>query len=462
MRMSSHSAPLTFNIFYIYGLKDKYSLYIKQLYGNINFYQYNQGLNKFSNISKFAKPYYHFLDEFNLIKDNFILSGFQIFTFYNSYNSLLDFYLQKENDSEFININSKIFKFNNYKLYYLNFTVDHIIKLDNNFLDSEVIFIDKNGIKYILNKENKVIKNLKGDDITVKSNKKALIYFYKRIQESGITCLEFDKTQSGKIMKFNINNISKKNITANINIIKDFGFLGYYPIINERSYYKIKGNENQYEIYIENLYDKLTNDYLYENEGEKLIVFIYPFNESEFEISNVVYVNNLMTKNNKFNMEIIPANSNGVLILNLKNLSNNYYQFAMCKSKEIIFTISNSNGNYSKYYLNESKQILFENSSENEILIHSFKSDNEFLFAYTFDNYISNPFIKHKIISILELENNILQIKFESISEYYEKYYILIARKDDKNNIDSFSDICYISKLFINNDFNSIFVKTIY
>ena len=86
----------------------------------------------------------------------------------------------------------------------------------------------------------------------------------------------------------------------------------------------------------------------------------------------------------------------------------------------------------------------------------------EFLFSYTFDNYINNPFIKNKIISILELENNILQIKFESVSEYYEKYYILIARRDKKNNIESFSDICYISKLFIKNEFNSIFVKSIY
>ena len=216
-----------------------------------------------------------------------------------------------------------MFKFNNLvkllkenKLYYLNFTVDHIIKLDNNFLDSEVTFIDKNKVRYILNKENKIIWNLKGENITAKSNRKALIYFYKKINESGIIELEFDKTQSGKIMKFNITKISNKNVTANINIIKDFGFSGYYPMINERSYNKIKGNQSQYEIYIENLYDKLINDDLYENGGEKLIVFIYPFNESEFEISNITYVNNLMTKKNRFNMEIIPANPNGFLILN--------------------------------------------------------------------------------------------------------------------------------------------------
>ena len=96
------------------------------------------------------------------------------------------------------------------------------------------------------------------------------------------------------------------------------------------------------------------------------------------------------------------------------------------------------------------------------IILVKIKSDDEFLFSYTFDNKVSNPFIKNKILSIREIENNILQIKFESISEYYEKYYLLIAKKDDKNNMESFHDICYISKLFINNDFNTIFVKSIF
>ena len=157
-----------------------------------------------------------------------------------------------------------MFKFNNLvkllkgdKLYYLNFTVDHIIKLDSKFLDAEITFTDSNETKYILNKENKVIKNLSGNNITVIFNKLALIYFYKRIEESGIIEIEFDKNQKGKIMKFNITNVSGKELSANINIIKDFGFAGYYPMINERSHNQIKGNESQYEVYIENLYDKL-------------------------------------------------------------------------------------------------------------------------------------------------------------------------------------------------------------
>ena len=123
------------------------------------------------------------------------------------------------NDSEYININSSKSIFNNTVkilndniLYYLNFTLDHIIKLDNKFLNAEITFTDINGIKYILNKENKVLKHLKGDNITVISTQKALIYFYKRINSSDIIELEFDKNQKNKIMKFNINKISPKDI----------------------------------------------------------------------------------------------------------------------------------------------------------------------------------------------------------------------------------------------------------
>ena len=53
MRMSSHSADFLFNVFYIYGFKEKYHLYIKRHYEKINFYKYNLDLNKFTNISKF-------------------------------------------------------------------------------------------------------------------------------------------------------------------------------------------------------------------------------------------------------------------------------------------------------------------------------------------------------------------------------------------------------------------------
>ena len=65
-RRSSHADKFQFNSFYIYGLKEKYYLYIKKNYGNIDFYQYNKELNEFSDMSKFAQPY-DYSDDFDLI-----------------------------------------------------------------------------------------------------------------------------------------------------------------------------------------------------------------------------------------------------------------------------------------------------------------------------------------------------------------------------------------------------------
>ena len=82
---------------------------------------------------------------------------------------------------------------------------------------------------------------------------------------------------------------------------------------------------------------------------KKFIIFIYPINDQEFVISDVTYVENLLTIKNKFNLEVIPANNRSPLILNIKGIQNENYQFEMCKSKEIIFNIDSSNGNFTKY-----------------------------------------------------------------------------------------------------------------
>ena len=135
----------------------------------------------------------------------------------------------------------------------------------------------------------------------MRSTKKALLYFYQKINDADaeIIEIEFNKTQKGKIMKFNVINKSEKTQDTNINIIKDFGFSGYYPMISEKSWDKVEGNQNQFTVFVENLYDQLEDEDLYEDEGEKLIIFIYPFNEGELEISNITYVDNLLTIKNK-------------------------------------------------------------------------------------------------------------------------------------------------------------------
>ena len=479
-RNISQSSFLIREIIYIYGLKENYYLYTKKYYGNNEFYQYNKELDAFSDINQFITPYYHNFENYNLLNDNLlIISGYKLFTFYNTYDSLIDCYFQKVNDSAHISINENMLEngnlvklLNKNKNYTLDFTVDHLIKLDNNFLGAEVIFIDNNGIEYILNNSTKVIRDLKGDGITVKSTEKALVYFYKKINDfSQIEEINFDTSQKGKIMKFNITNIKNDSEYVRFNLIKDIGFSGYYPMLYKDSWDVIQGNQNIFTIYIENLYDKIEKEDLYESEGEKFIIYIESFNKEKYKIGQITYVDNLITAKNKFNFEVIPANFTGVLILDVFRIRKKYYQFMMCKSKKIDFKIESSNGiffeddhpieyPFKKTINNDSTIIVYKYS--NEILIHSFESDNEFLFSYSLDSFFSDAFYKYSILSIFETKKNILRITFKPITNNKEIYYILLAKKDSLINNVSLSDYCFMAKLFINNDFNSIFIKNIY
>ena len=165
-------------------------------------------------------------------------------------------------------------------------------------------------------------------------------------------------------------------------------------MINVKIWDVITWEEDQYTIHIENLYDKSIKDDLYESDGEKFVIYINRINIKEFEISNATYVDNLLTKKNKYNIEVVPPNSTGVIILNVNSIKGENYKFTMCKSKEIKFTIDSSNGNFASYdqeypfpKISKENGVSYfkkQRDFKNEILIHSFKSDSEFLFSYSF------------------------------------------------------------------------------
>ena len=128
MRVSTHCTDFGFNSTYLLDINENYYLYIKKLYGNVDIYQYKKKLNKYSDISKLNKLIYTYDDEY-LKRNNelIILSGFQLFSFFNMYNSLFDFYIQKVNDSEIIECNKQLYGnffklLNEDKKYYLNLT----------------------------------------------------------------------------------------------------------------------------------------------------------------------------------------------------------------------------------------------------------------------------------------------------------------------------------------------------
>ena len=493
MRINSFSSSYKYNVTYLFDIEAKYYLYIRKYNGNMNIYKNNKDLNLFSDFTEFQTipSTYEESDKYKIVNNDLLLiEGFHLFSFFMDYNCLFDLYLQKVEDLEYISINSEMFQFNNLvkllnenKIYYLNFTVDHLIKLDNNFLEAKVVFTDSNGKDFILDKYNKVIKDLKGNKIKVISSKKALVYFYKRIENynnSGVVI--FNKTQKRKNMIFNITN--NKNRDSSFYIVKDFGFEGYYPMISKKSWIYIKSSNNYYyskynsTIYIENIFDQ--SDYeLYEEEGERYLIYIFDsfenglpiFNSEKYNINNIIYIDNLITPKNKFNFEIIPPNSTGSIILNSNYNLNFKYQYFSCKNEIINLRIENSNYEYYfpyertfdnsqfSYYYNN-----FDISLDSKgILSHTFNSESDFLFVYSsYSSSTSDRVSRNNdltIESIYTVENNILGIIFKSAYETnQDQYYIIVGIRDTNNNIESFSDICYLTKLMIHNSSSSSIV----
>ena len=172
-RTSSLASNFDFNTKYAFGLDEEYYWFAKRLFGNVNVYRLNKNLDESSNLEELQKPIQSYEpNDYELITNQLeIISGYQIFSYFNSYDSLYDVYMQKVNDLEHVKLNKNMFKFDNLvklfkggKKYYLDFTVDNYTKLDSKFLLKEVIFTDtKNNNKvYKLNYQNKVIKDLRG------------------------------------------------------------------------------------------------------------------------------------------------------------------------------------------------------------------------------------------------------------------------------------------------------------
>ena len=489
MKIFSHSEYYGFNNAYYYNINEKYYLYFKKYYGNVDFYQYNGELNSSTDTSQFKKPIISYQDsnQYHLINNKLItVHGYQFFSFYNTYNSLYQTYLQKYDDSADIQVED-LSQFKNFvkllqkdKTYNFNFNVNHLIRLDDNFIDSEVKLIDENGKEYDLNKFNKIIK-IKADKVSVRASKEnAFIYCYSNYSEfrsDSFKIIEFDKSKSGKIMKFIIENKNEDEDNSRITIIKDFGFEGYFPILYRTNFDQIlprkKDHGKTNTIYVENLYDKLSEN-LFEDRDYKEKFFIYVFehydeegipfyNNQNLIFGEPVYIDNLMTKGNKYNFEIIPGNSNGGIILNSLSKERVDYQFFTCKNNKIKFEISSSNGYFKDEIINSPYEVEINKNKEitmsvskNDILMHTFESENEFLFIYSFkdENDERDPLIYTDLdidIGYKDTFKNIL-IKFTPIYKYtLTKYFIVIGPKDETITEDNFSNPCFLANLIIKN-----------
>ena len=484
LRTLTNKYSKDFYYFYFFDINEGYYFYNKKYFGDMNIYEYNNILDIKTNITKFFENYD--IDDYKIINNDLIkINGFKLLSTNISFNSLYDFYIQKVNDSEYINLSKdksyNIVKLlNKNKIYYLNFSIDHIIKLDNKYLDANVRFIDKKGNHYILNKTHKVIRNLKGQNFTLYSDKIALIYFYKKILNTDYKVIEFDKSKKGKIMQFNIT-IKDGGIT--LGIAKDFGFKGYYPMVNSESleYIKIRyGDDQTQTIFIDNYYDKLNENDLYEDEGEVYLIYFFRkiyddinlLSPNIFNISQPTYFDSIPINNPNYNFQVIKPNNNARLMLNVINKKRIKYQFYTCKNEEINFTIYNNYNNIDIYTQSDFpyNKLIIDNQEisiyleTEETLVHKFEAKHEFLFIYSYsqkwDDYYDN-YVDKNFILINQITNNNLEVIFNP--KYLNdliQYHIIITKKDKLNNIFTFSNPCYLANL-LNND-NSIFKKSIF
>ena len=475
--------------YYFFDIKEKYYLYVKKYFGNFDLFKYKKELNLFSNISEYFKPISYYDKELyeNINNKLIIITGTQFFNYYINHGTFFDFFIQKVNDNNYIDINPEINKYgkstfkilNPKKNYYIKFELNHLIKLDNNFLEAEITIRNKYGIKYILNKKNTII-NLSGNGYTLESDKLALIYFYEKIENMNkIIGIKFNEYNNKiKIEQINIKNKIDEDIK--IAIAKGFGFDGYYPVIdyNNLEIYEIP-RKKTINIYLENYFSLLGTN-IYSDDLEKYFIYFFEiqkdnkivlFNEKNFDykISNKYDV---FTELYKFNFGIIPK---GDINLVLKSSNSNFkinYQFVKCSNNDINFNLKSFSNDENlikngKYKI--STNSLFKKEFENEkIIYHFFESKDEFLFKYNiiFENYKNNSnYFRNNNYGIkyvnINIKKNSISVSFTPVYFSFSEYYIIITRKNELNNLYSFSNPCHIIQL-INNPSNEICIKKVY
>ena len=291
----------------------------------------------------------------------------------------------------------------------------------------------------------------------------------------------FEKDKKGKNMNITITNIKSDN--ENIIFIKDYGFENHYPMLSSNNWDQILIEKNKTtSIFIENPYDKLKGNELFEN--ETFIIYIANtydengrpyFEEEKYEIKEINYKNNSLSKYNKFDFQVIEMDRESSVILSQSNKNTINDQMIFCNKSSFSYNLkidySNSNISSQDYYLDYNYSDSF-NIQNKEIISHTFYMNDEgrfnLLFYYNFDtNMKSNLFsfsneYKTTIDYVKALDENHLEIKFSPHSTDYYKFYIIVALVDENNTLSSFNQYCYLTKLITENINSNYSLKIVY
>ena len=415
-----------------FDTKEASTLYISSYFGNPKIY-YTETLNQ-EIINDLEEKKFEKVKEYKLSDD--IVKFKSSFALYiDPYeNTHLNFILNQDANLNIGNevSNKYLIKDNEYTF---NPRDKFMVRLDNNFIDSQ-IDISKDGTTIAtLNKENpfKIIDE-PNKKLNIKSDKDALINFYYNINnfffDEAINIITFPKDKQGQIMIVKILSNKSKYYYYAIN----YGFDDYIPPDTK------KISTTQTYFYIEDPYS------IMEGKNENLNHYLILFGKNiKYEVN---FVKKYEKEKNKFYYKI-KGDANYGIVSEL-NYPSDYFTYE-------VLLCDNDNVNISLHEINNSTEFISANkmiiNQSNKKALFNFESKSDFIFFQKENKGypLYNPEIKYFIPKI---ENN--KISLLLINEYFEfntQYSVILfedINKDDKL-LRKLDNECFLFSL-INNE----------
>ena len=470
-----------------FDLNDKVTIYAKKYYGYSTFYEINNEKYNMTDISFIGKPLKTYENEISKFEQLFTLKNNQLYSGYLDHETLYDIYMEIDNDNNIVVLPKENNEYNNLmKLfkqninYNLNFEINHLIKLDPNF-DAEVTIKDSSNNNIIINKNNPITKEIKGNNVQITTNLNSILYFYSPLS-----------SLSKKIYQYELSPLKGKNIVLDIAISKrdtchmhyliDFGFEGYSPFQKQNTDFMDLKILNELKLYIPNYYDKLTTILV---KDEKLFLYYYLDKCSSGSEDNILNINpkyyssfNQLDKASNF--FVIDPHKEGEeknLLFNFnknKALSLQVLYSPNYEDTKVFINYNKFDGvKRTKYFTNSEIFILEGENNENYNL--TFNTNNKFVLSYSlydkndeniksYSTWVNERKINNNLILYSKINTKEKKLSVQFASNYIKsmtKYYIIIGQKKDNFTLDNFNDPCFLINLITENS-NKIKIHELY
>ena len=420
-------------------------IYFKKIYGHTDIYECecNSKLINNNDLSLLTKPISFCENKKSILNKLYNFDGTKLLTGYISPNSYFDIYIDLIDNYKIQLTTFPLVRdiFNNpakylhkKKEYTLDFNVDHLIKLEPGF-DTNVCIYNK--YKTIIINSTFPTAHIKGSNLRIKSDDDAMVYFYGKLNKELFLQTKIEP-ESGK-------NIEIKVPKYQMFLI-DFGFEGYNPrdlivLKSDSIYYENDGN-----LFIENIYDKLKTKLV---KNEFLYFYYSKALDYKFEIQ---YSESLNNPNNEYTFIVVPRNEvNKTLIINNFNKQYIKHQIYFCQSPHNVTYFYQSGGsNKFNYTLTKELTSVTQSISLAPFKLR-FQSEEDFIYCYSIwddKDYSANENKEWKkereVLTNLYIENlsikkinnelsNIISINFYPNYKASSTRYIIAVTPKTKN-----------------------------